>query len=508
MRTKKVLYNSISSVLLQISVLLVGLVMPRVFMVGYGSEINGLVSSISQFISYLNLVEAGIAGAAIYALYKPLSNNEYDEINNIVSAAKRFYMKSGFIFLGLVIILAVTYPIFIKSTKLDYYSTFALVMILGFSGSMEFFTMAKYRVLLTADQKSYVLSIIAIISLIVNFLIMFTLASLRVDILIVRSVALLSYVLRSFLLYMYTTKKYKHIDYAKKSANIDLSRRWDVLVHQITGIIVFNSPVLIITFLCGLKSVSIYVVYNMIFSGLMLLMGVIQNSTQATFGNILAQDDGNVLKKIYSQFEYIYFTVMLCIYTCGAILIMPFVKIYTLGISDAIYIQPTLAVLFIVNALFNNIRIPSMTLIISAGHYKETKNAAIIEAVINVIASVVFAIGFGLSGVLFGQICSFAYRTIQIIIYSSRHIVHFSILNTFKRLLIGAVFSLIAMAPFYTIIKISPRNIFEFIFCSFGVLFWVVLVIVLGNYLSEKSTMLDVFIKIRKTFSCEEHAKM
>ena len=66
----------------------------------YGSEINGLVSSINQFIVYFNLVEAGLSGAAIYALYKPLAENNHKAINSIVSAARNF-IRNQAIFLYL-----------------------------------------------------------------------------------------------------------------------------------------------------------------------------------------------------------------------------------------------------------------------------------------------------------------------------------------------------------------------------------------------------------------------
>ena len=69
-RTKKFMYNTIATAAYQMIVMLVGFITPRILLQYYGSEINGLVSSINQFITYFSLVEAGIAGAAVYSLYK------------------------------------------------------------------------------------------------------------------------------------------------------------------------------------------------------------------------------------------------------------------------------------------------------------------------------------------------------------------------------------------------------------------------------------------------------
>ena len=64
-RTKKFLYNSISTAFYQMVVMIAGFITPRFMLINYGSEINGLVSSINQFITYFNLVEAGLGSAAV-----------------------------------------------------------------------------------------------------------------------------------------------------------------------------------------------------------------------------------------------------------------------------------------------------------------------------------------------------------------------------------------------------------------------------------------------------------
>ena len=60
MRTKLSIYNSMSAVILQIVNMVVNLILPKVMITVYGSSVNGLVTSVRQFISYFNLVEAGL----------------------------------------------------------------------------------------------------------------------------------------------------------------------------------------------------------------------------------------------------------------------------------------------------------------------------------------------------------------------------------------------------------------------------------------------------------------
>ena len=53
------MHNVAASAGLQVLTMVSGIIVPRLMLVYYGSEINGLVSSIVQFISYFNIVEVG-----------------------------------------------------------------------------------------------------------------------------------------------------------------------------------------------------------------------------------------------------------------------------------------------------------------------------------------------------------------------------------------------------------------------------------------------------------------
>ena len=52
MNRKKVIYNVIASFITQIISIVVALLVPRLLILIYGSEINGLVSSVNQIVRY------------------------------------------------------------------------------------------------------------------------------------------------------------------------------------------------------------------------------------------------------------------------------------------------------------------------------------------------------------------------------------------------------------------------------------------------------------------------
>ena len=167
-RTKKFVSNAVSSFILQFVTMISGLIIPRLMIETYGSEINGLVSSVSQFVRYFTLVEAGLASASIYALFKPLADRDYDAISGIVSATRIFYFKSGYFFVALVLGCSLFYPYYIKTESLSSLQVGVLVLVLGCSGVLNFFVMAKYTALATADQKVYIINLLNVVSIIVN----------------------------------------------------------------------------------------------------------------------------------------------------------------------------------------------------------------------------------------------------------------------------------------------------------------------------------------------------
>lgn len=100
----------VASLLLQVIVLLSGLILPRFILEAYGSSVNGMITSVNQFLTYLGLAEAGVGTATVVALYTPLALKQTEEVNSILSATRKFYNKSGMLFLALTLVLIGVYP--------------------------------------------------------------------------------------------------------------------------------------------------------------------------------------------------------------------------------------------------------------------------------------------------------------------------------------------------------------------------------------------------------------
>ena len=68
--------NMIAALCLQFVTILSGFIIPRQVLVTFGSNVNGLVNSITQFLNYISLIEGGIGSVLMTALYSPLNEKK------------------------------------------------------------------------------------------------------------------------------------------------------------------------------------------------------------------------------------------------------------------------------------------------------------------------------------------------------------------------------------------------------------------------------------------------
>ena len=77
---KKIKRNLVSGIVYQAVLIALGFLLPRLYLENFGSEVNGVLSTIKQIFTYMCLLEAGVGLASSQALYKPVAENDYKRI--------------------------------------------------------------------------------------------------------------------------------------------------------------------------------------------------------------------------------------------------------------------------------------------------------------------------------------------------------------------------------------------------------------------------------------------
>ncbi|MBM7709066.1 hypothetical protein [Enterococcus lemanii] len=495
MRTKNAAYNLGTSLLLSLITAISGLILPKLFIVSYGSTINGLISSVKQFIVYLSLVEAGIGYASIAMLYSPVRLDDKNKINSILSTAKKHYSDSGKLFFLLIISLSIIYPLIVLN-QISWITGFFMVLVLGLGSVVEFFVIGKYRVFLTAIQKGYIIYLVQTIGVIINILVTITLVNLNINLILVQLIATSIYSLRFVFLKVYIQKNYKWVDYTTSSNEILIKDKKEVLIHQVVNLILVNLPIIFITIFLGLKEVSVFTIYLLVHNMIVMVLSVFMTGFQSIFGDIIAENNVDTLKKNFHLFEWLFYSLTSIIYVCTTLLYIPFITIYTSGISDENYIRPTIAILFIFIGVLHNLRVPYMSILNSAGLFKETKNSAILEAILSLLISLLLINRFQIEGVLLGWLIAHLYRLIKLIKQISIEYIYKSCVPTLKLIVINFCSSLLS----YCVCKLfeMPKILNYSTFFYNGIIYFCVvsLIFLLLNYFFYKEELLLLFQKV------------
>lgn len=407
MRSKMVFKNTFYAILLQIIIAVFGFITPSLLIKNYGSEINGLVSSINQILRYFSLLEAGLSGAAVYELYRFLKKKDFPEINKIVTYASKYYLKIGYIIMAGVLVIAPIYSLFIVKTSLESSIVFFLFLILGFSGAMEFIIMSRCRIIFTADQKGYIISIAVIISTLVYQLTTILMIINQVPILFVYLSSSLINIARGLILNYLVKKIYNNkINFKSNDDGFVIKTQKYVFIHEIFYTVNTSIPLIMINFYYTLNVASIYVVYNMPIIMINSILATMYQAITASYGNLVVEGNVDKENEVFNSFQFLYLGISTWLLATTAFLLTPFVMMYTRDISTLDYNMPYMGFMLIFFAVANCIRVIYAVPNSSHGLFKETYKASIVTTIVSVLLSAVFG-RIDASLVLFGPIIAF-----------------------------------------------------------------------------------------------------
>ncbi len=496
-RFKKLKWNSTLALCYQAVLVITGLILPRCFLYYYGSEVNGLISSITQFLAFINICDLGISAVVCAAYYKPLADNDEQRVSRIFVYSKRFFRVIGIILVAYIAVLLGVYPTFINNS-FDFWFTFALIAAMGLSHIGQYFIGISYQLLLSSDQKSYVQLIINGSTLIINTAMSIILMSLGASVQIVKLSTSIIYLLRPLMMYLYVSRHYNLDKRVLVDKNVVPQKRHGIVQH-IAYMVYENTDVIVLTFFSTLYNVSIYAVYTLVTSSIKQIISAATTGVQSLLGNMIARGETENLKSSYSFYNWCIHTVSTVLFTVTGLMIIPFVQVYTAGITDADYNVPVFAILITLAYFFSNIRNSQYTLIRAAGHFKQTQTASLVEMFINLALSIVLVFNFGLIGVAIGTIAATLFFVIYEIFYFKKNIVFASVRCSVKQFAIDA---LVVVASIAACVRISlfKGTVFSWIIQALIVTAICLIISIIIQLIFYKDYINSIFKKITARF--------
>ena len=442
---KRAKYNIIFSLFGQLVAIICGLIVPRILIGEYGSEAYGATASITQFLAYIALLDGGISGVARAALYKPLAMQDYNKVREIVNEIKRFFRIISLIFLVYVVVLACSFKHISGIECFDWVSTFLLVVVISISTFLQYYLGVSYNILINASQKVYITQIIAIVTTIINAALVVFLVFADSSLIVVKLVSSIVFALGPVFMWLYVRR---HFDLSGKAEKKDveyddlLKQKWIGLAQHIAYVLHSNTDVVVLTIFADLKLVAVYSVYSMLVRSVEKIATSFSSGMEALFGELLAKNEHKELGKIFNKYEKMISFVSGILFSVTAVMLIPFVRIYTKEISDVNYIYTVFGIMLVIASYLFCIRLPYHAMVTASGSFRQTRAASYGEAVVNLSLSIILVIKFGLVGVAIGTVAAVSFRLVFYVIYLSKNVMNRSVGKFIRRI----IFNITAIA--------------------------------------------------------------
>jgi putative membrane protein len=496
-RGEKLALNTVSSLALQVVSVICGFILPRLILETFGSDVNGLVNSITQFLGVITLLDLGVGAVVQSALYKPLADNDTNMISKIYVSANKFFRRLAEILLVYVVLLMIFYPMLVNKSFGHMYTALLIAAICISSFAQYYFGIVN-SLLLNADQRGYIQYVAQIITLILNTFACYIIIKLGASIQIVKLTTSLIFLLRPLFLVFYVKKHYsidKKITYTEEP----IKQKWNGMAQHFASYVLNGTDNIVLTMFSTLGNVSIYSVYNVVIIGVKNALLSVTNGFQSLIGEMLAKKETMKLNAFFGFVEWFLHTGTTLVFGCTGVLIVDFVRVYTYGINDADYIQPLFAVLITIANAGHCLRLPYNILILAAGHYKQTQSNYIIAMILNIVVSIATVKMWGLVGVAIGTLIAMAYQTVWMAKYDSKNIICWPFKNFLKQCGVDAITVIIASLATFKIPMLSVSYVSWFLLAieAFGI--WLIISIVI-NTIFYRERVLSIFIRVKRRF--------
>ena len=497
MQNKILFYNSISPLIYQVTTIICGFILPRLILGHFGTEVNGLVNSITQFLAIISFLELGVGAVVQSSLYKPLADKDNITVSKVITSADKFFQRLGYILAIYVVVMLFYYPYLVKQS-FSFMFTATLIAAISIRSFAQYFLGIVNRLLLLADQKAYIQYIAQTVAVIANTVGCYVLIAFDCSVQVVYGLTSLIFFLQPLAIHLYI-KRYYALDRQIHYDVEPIKQKWNGVAQHIAAVILSSSDSIVLTTFSTLVNVSIYTVYYLPMSGARLMIMSMISGIEALIGNLWAKQDLAELRKVFAWTEWSIHTGTTLIFTLTAILIVPFVQVYTHGVNDANYIQPLFGVLLVAANSGHCLRLPYNIMILAAGHYKQTQHNYIIAAVMNIAISIVCVMQFGLIGVALGTLAAMVYQTVWMAWYNSKNFIQWPMKNFFKQIGVDAVS---AVSIFCVTSNLTMNGI--------GYLAWVILackttvcgiiIVFTVNYIFYKKYISKITGKLKRRF--------
>ena len=158
-------YNTITAVISNIVLILIGFVAQTIFIKLMGKEFLGINSLFSNIITFLCIADLGLGTSIIYKLYKPIAENDNNKVKSLLDFYKNCYKVIAIVVLVIGLVLIFFVENIVGDVTVDI--NLKLVYLLFLINTVISYVMAYKRSLIYAYQRNYIINIVHVVCIVI-----------------------------------------------------------------------------------------------------------------------------------------------------------------------------------------------------------------------------------------------------------------------------------------------------------------------------------------------------
>lgn len=266
--------------------------------------VNGLFANI---LTMLSLAELGVGSAIVYALYKPLAENNDEKIASLVQLYGKAYRIIGALIMAVGLALMPFINLIIQEQPAISESIYLLYFINLFNTASSYFFSYRSSLLIAAQRNYIVGGINYAITILQSILQMVFLLLFRnyIGYLLIQTAGTFIY---NVLVSWVATKQFPIIrkknakPLPKEERRTLFANIRDLMIYKVSSLLVNSTDNILITFFSGLATTGIASNYTLLVNTLNSLLGQVFNGLTASIGNHNASES---TEKRYEMFSFL-----------------------------------------------------------------------------------------------------------------------------------------------------------------------------------------------------------
>lgn len=383
---------------------ILGFLSRRIFVITLDAVYLGMSGLFSSILTVLSLSEMGVGTAIIYALYKPIKENDYEKMKSLMDLYRKVYWVVGFAVLVLGISLIPALPFLVKEMP-DVPGINLIYFMFIIQSALGYFFSYKIN-FLSATQKNYQVQFFNMMNIVVQTMLQIVSLLLFKNYFIYLLLSIVCPLIKDIIATTFVNKQYPFLK--EKANKLPKQEKKSIaknvlamFLYKISSTLSGTIDTVLVSRFMGIIEVGIYSNYHFIIAYSDQIFLTVLGTITPSLGNFFVSNDNDKKVRLFSTMQLVYYWIATYLAVGLIVLFNPLIEMW-LG-REYLFSQ-NIVVALVVSITLTNFQRPCSLMRDANGIFWQGKLRPLAMAIINVVSSVIFVKLFGTIGVVLGTI--------------------------------------------------------------------------------------------------------